>query len=506
MTAEPERRWPDFVPHWPTCDRGDERLCPGVRIRGFDGCLWHLTDDERIQFLSTLHPGADLDVRGTHIPRLHLEWLLPKFRDPMSGAPTLGNAQFQHARFFNDVSFDGVRFDGNISFSYARFERNVSFSCARIRKEADFRHAQFEQAALLGPMLAEKVRWDHAQFARPVELRIAANSMSCNGTRFEHGTVLLLRGTELDLSEAKFGAPSSIVGSEFLLLGVSSKMVDGERTLTPDPVKRSLPALTSLRGVDVSELSLTNVDLRWCHFGGAYNLDQIRIGGRCSFNNPPSSRRWAQRQVLVEECHWRNSRHRHAGWDALALHLPKPTDRTDPEELTVLYRSLRKAFEDSKNEAGAGDFYYGEMEARRHASTTTRPERWILTTYWLISGYGQRAWRALTAIAVLVTVVTGILIGWGLPQPAQQQVTGAIQPGQATLVVSEPPPVLPPASQRWTLARSERAMQISIGAIVFRDVEQKLTSTGTWTVTVARIAGPLLLALAVLAIRARVKR
>jgi DNA invertase Pin-like site-specific DNA recombinase len=36
-----------------------------------------------------------------------------------------------------------------------------------------------------------------------------------------------------------------------------------------------------------------------------------------------------------------------------------------------IYRALRKAQEDKKNEPGAADFYYGEMEMRRHPSAST---------------------------------------------------------------------------------------------------------------------------------------
>jgi len=50
------------------------------------------------------------------------------------------------------------------------------------------------------------------------------------------------------------------------------------------------------------------------------------------------------------------------------------------------------------------------------------------------------------------------------------------------------------------------AAQIAIGAVVLRDPGAKLTEAGQWTVMVARFLGPVLLALAVLAVRARVKR
>lgn len=139
-----------------------------------------------------------------------------------------------------------------------------------------------------------------------------------------------------------------------------------------------------------------------------------------------------------------------------------------PERVAALYRSLRKSFEDSKNEAGAGDFYYGEMECRRHSKESSRAERMILWFYWLLSGYGQRASRALTALVVVVAVVTALLTVWG---------------------------------QDFGMAA-----RISVGAVVFRDDRTELTAAGEWTVLVARFLGPVLLALAVLAVRARVKR
>jgi hypothetical protein len=37
-----------------------------------------------------------------------------------------------------------------------------------------------------------------------------------------------------------------------------------------------------------------------------------------------------------------------------------------PAQLALVYRALRKALEDGANAPGAADFYYGEMEMRRH--------------------------------------------------------------------------------------------------------------------------------------------
>src|SRR5262249_60260705 len=62
-----------------------------------------------------------------------------------------------------------------------------------------------------------------------------------------------------------------------------------------------------------------------------------------------------------------------------------PRPQLQPERLAVLYRQLRKAQEDAKNEPGAADFYYGEMEMRRHATTVRIGERILLLLYWLTS-------------------------------------------------------------------------------------------------------------------------
>jgi hypothetical protein len=86
----------------------------------------------------------------------------------------------------------------------------------------------------------------------------------------------------------------------------------------------------------------------------------------------------------------------------------------------------------------------------------------------LLSGYGQRASRALIALVLVIVVVTGLLTVWG---------------------------------QDFGMAA-----RTALGAVVFRDDKTDLTAAGEWVVLVARVLGPVLLALAVLAIRARVKR
>ncbi|MFD8385836.1 hypothetical protein ACFV2X_46220 [Streptomyces sp. NPDC059679] len=189
-----------------------------------------------------------------------------------------------------------------------------------------------------------------------------------------------------------------------------------EHALADAPAARV--RMASLRGVDAAHLVLADVDLSRCLFSGTVHLDQLRLEGACSFDKVPprTRRRWrpvrfTQRRTLTEEHHWRASQPTAVrGWNVAVL----GAGHVGPAQLAPVYRALRKAFEDGKNEPGAADFYYGEMEMRRHDRTgTTRAEHGLLHGYWMLSGYGLRASRALgwLATAMLVTIV--LLMGFG---------------------------------------------------------------------------------------------
>jgi hypothetical protein len=110
---------------------------------------------------------------------------------------------------------------------------------------------------------------------------------------------------------------------------------------------------------------------------------------------------------------------------------------------------LRKGREDNKDEPGAADFYYGEMEMRRHAKRSeARRERRrehrstgaaaaveyvILSVYWLVAGYGLRAWRALAALAVIIGLVGVGFSRFGFQHPRSSQVASWLYALQATM-------------------------------------------------------------------------
>ena len=124
--------------------------------------------------------------------------------------------------------------------------------------------------------------------------------------------------------------------------------------------------MLSLQRANVAGLALGNVDLADCRFAGAHNLDKLRLEAGAVFGLSPAVAGWERRQVIAEEVAWRAARTRPGRWSA-----PEWLDMDEPEVLSpgavaVLYRALRKSREDAKDEPGAADFYYGEMEMRRH--------------------------------------------------------------------------------------------------------------------------------------------
>ncbi|WP_328827988.1 hypothetical protein [Streptomyces ureilyticus] len=91
------------------------------------------------------------------------------------------------------------------------------------------------------------------------------------------------------------------------------------------------------------------------------------------------------------------------------------------------------------------------------------------------------------------------------PQTTGQQVRA----GQNLILTTDTPdPRNPtgPWTERVTTERFEKGLRVVINSVVFRSSGQGLTTASTYTEMASRIAEPVLLGLAVLAIRSRVKR
>ncbi len=114
------------------------------------------------------------------------------------------------------------------------------------------------------------------------------------------------------------------------------------------------------------------------------------------------------------------------------------------------------------------------MEMRRLDKTAPRAERLILWLYWIVSGYGLRASRALGCLLITVLVFAALLYGWGF------------------------------TSERSFLDAVTFSAESTTSLL--RASERSLTLVGEWLQIGLRLLGPLFFGLALLSMRGRVKR
>ena len=469
---------------WALCDSGG---CTGVRLGESLRCLAHATDEERDVALKRLDETGKIDARGVRITSALLEQVLAAAPRTSAGYPVFtealfqqaifeGDAQFAQATFYGDAVFNGTTFEGQArfakaifndaagfnratfegdaafgsavfkgraAFTFANFKRGAWFPEAtfqdwvafRTTFEGDttFNGATFERAGLFGPLLAHRgLGLDDVRFAQPVQIRASTIGVCCRRAQFLGGVQFRLSYARVLLDDTDMARPS-------LLIGVPSRdqpeLREGGRT-------SARPQLLSLRRANVAGLALANIDLADCRFVGAHNLDKLRLEADVTFAVSPHRPQWSRRQVIAEERMWRVDHSNRSGkWTPpwwpdhaydekwLRSAIDNPPGVEDAGTIASMYRALRKGREDTKNEPGAADFYYGEMEMRRHPSmqgvggtdgaARGRMERGLLTSYWLVSGYGLRAWRALAWLAGLTAAFAAAFHLIGFTRPPQ---------------------------------------------------------------------------------------
>jgi hypothetical protein len=495
---------------WPTCG---EDGCIGIQLARGGKCLAHATTRRRNAALKRLGETGEIDARGVPITDVLLRQILATAPHDAEDHPTFREARFdwatfQDARFdnatFQHARFDDATFQGDAGFIGTTFQGTAWFGGATFRRHAGFRYARFEQARQLGPLLVYGVlALDAAHFAQLIQIEASTRGLSCQRARFPAGVQFRLRGAQIVVDDADLPSPSLLMGIDALsdarLVRREQRFVQAVHRLAPQAAVElsARPRLLSVQGANVAGLGLANVDLAECRFAGAHNLDRLRLETKVSFSAAPVRLPWDRRRVIAEERAWRAARSERWAtpqWWPAWLYEPFGTKwpgALPAGQIAGLYRALRKGREDAKDEPGAADFYYGEMEMRRYAGRPTgdtstgnptgeasrgQVERAILTTYWLVSGYGLRAWRALAWLAAVTAVFAVAFHLAGFARPPQ------------------------PASYWSSLLYAFRA------TLSLTDPEVQLTAWGRLLQALLRLTGPVLLGLALLAIRARTKR
>jgi uncharacterized protein YjbI with pentapeptide repeats len=433
-----------------------------------------------------------------------------------SEAEFQNEARFETATFKSEAHFPNVTCRGEAGFRDAVFGGFAHFPDAEFGSHAEFRGSDLKAGFRFGPALVVgRLELDNASLGN-VNMQVSTCHLSCRGTRFHEPAHLKVRWAEVHLEESAFDRAST------LALSPSWENVD-ERRLPPrggtqpgsDEVGEkeeagespAMPRLASLRGADVASLTLADINLESCVFESALNLDQLRLATQCPFANAPSGHlqrrrsvpfvwQWTRRITICEEGSWRvqqgevmtrRRRHWRDDWAAVgtgcgteatgepSTDATEAQGRSEADRLGRIYRSLRKAREDESNTPGAGDFYYGEMEMRRHGAAS-RPEWAVIWLYWLVSGYGLRASRALIALALTIALGALLLGLYGFDAGKHPDEGALLFAAESSISLLRPPDT------------------------------KNLTDVGHVVQIVLRLAGPLFFGLALLSLRGRVKR
>jgi uncharacterized protein YjbI with pentapeptide repeats len=409
---------------------------------------------------------------------------------------SFAGANFGEVARFSTATFEGAAYYARATFAALNFAgvkvfRDLNLDEVKVAEWASFYNARFEAPQDWTSLdVGEQLVLDLAVFVEPLLLVATSPVLRCIGTQFRSSVTLRPVGSDVILDSARFAEPSRLQGN-----GINNGR------------------LLSLRYADVGKLTISNSDLSVCSFTGAANLDQLHVEENGIFSATPRGSvrtilgyglfRWTRRSTLAEEYAWRASVPQYAGWSDPRVQLPvsagivhpgkitdlarlplvddcpvaniEPLARVQPSDIAITYRSLRKGREDRKDEPGAADFYYGEMEMRRISGRSPIAERAILWAYWLTCGYSLRALRAVICLFVLLGLSTITLHTFGfVPGKASWADAFLYAAGAATRLISPPLGLI----SRW----------------------------GETVLIAVSLVGPVLIGLAVLALRNRVKR
>jgi len=435
----------------------------------------------------------------------------PGFEAQFDGTRFAGQAYFASARFLGPASFRSSFFNGSVVLDHAlfahalildaaTFDAEASLGSLQVLSNASFIDTSFKSRDL-GPFLIRGLgKFDGALFSEQVNLRMVAFGGSFCGSRFEQGGTLSFRWTAIAFDDATFENPMRISSAAPFNEFDEREFMRYRPEGTPD--LHETPRLISVRHTSLANVTLANLDIAACLFEGARDVDRLRLEGDVRFAQAPSEwildrhglrRSSTPRRTIAEEHELRASsdssqplnrrdQARARSWSSSSVARPEwydvvhPVAASRPQEVAATYRALRKGLEDSKDSAGAADFYYGEMEARRMAATALSAEKFVLSAYWLFSGYGLRASRALIGLGITILGFAFFIRAWGLEGSDDASF------GEALLFS----------------AKSTTSL--------FRAPEETLTIFGQVLEMVLRLIGPLFFGLAVFSLRGYVRR
>lgn len=369
----------------------------------------------------------------------------------LSDSTVKGNASFKNSKAH--LILRGAEIYGTVDLLDSEC---IGFSGSRLT---------LRTANRLGPFSVRSLNLDRATFGSRILIEVQADDVNLSSAAFDEGGLIVVDRAKIILEQVRLGGPLRVSGKA----GSNTK-----------------PQVLTLRNADAGKMSFAQVDLSRCSFQGAHGLGTVEIESTVSLSSAPW---WAGgRRFIADEYAWRSSagRAHRVGWKLADVHVgsalpaltkgsPQPVllQPLEADQVASIYRDLRRSLEAKSDMPGAADFYYGEMEMRRWSAGRPFLERLLVWCYWLTSGYGLRAARAIVAWLLLVSIGAWSLFCFGIS---------------------------PPASAQQAILSAIRA------AIPGFPIQSALTVEGQWIETSLRVFGAIFIALFLLAMRSMVMR
>jgi hypothetical protein len=434
------------------------------------------------------------------------------FRAIFNGPASFG------ATFNESTHFEGTHFNGDARFGGTHFNGDTHFEGATFAELADFSQAFFEEAAFdlatfsgdvsfAETLFLGEASFDRATFSADANFAGAGwrNGVSFWGATFgpfadfSTETTHQTQGFEaVYLKEAVLTGTSRIwLGRPMLLAGV---VLQAPLTVLARGAEAAIDSL-ELATLEAPLVVNDGVQLTRCKLRGATGLDRLRLVGA----DPAWARYHGRGRIFLR----RGVAGRRVVADELVLRAFDPGEREAnllvkehnidvtnlprPQTVEAVYRQLRAALEASKAAPAAADFYYGEMEMRRLACKKGSFERKLLWLYKATCGYGLRASRAL-ATYVFVLMTFTVLFRYRTSWFVSDATAAAGGSSSSTHMLN--------FHRFW-----DTAAILGRSSVTFLSpIATGLTAAGTLMLILLRFTAPAALALAVLAVRARVQR
>lgn len=280
-----------------------------------------------------------------------------------------------------DYDFREVYFPGPVSFAKQKFTKLANFHGAKFVGWGDFREAEFlEGAEFSSARFVQAALFEKARFAGQVLFKSVgiAGEADFRSTSFDGPAIF----QNVNERRETTGRLPLIAYFQNLTFGPQGNLRFQDLSL----------ALASFLGTDMRRLEFHNI--RWYSYQGRQAIyDEILLRSKGS-------------HYVLNLTPWREQGLDYEGLCA---------------RVEELYRYLKLDYELEGDLKQAGDFHFGEMEMHRQASFWRRwfPFSWY-NLYLVLSGYGERPFRALGCLVGLVAGMAFLLQWLGLKTPDGQ--------------------------------------------------------------------------------------